>query len=122
MIAAGFGFRRNASVESLRRALALAGGAMQPTCLATVTDKAQSAVLQTLAAELHLPVLAVSPEVLCVQITQTFSQASKKAYGTPSLAEAAALAAAGSGARLLAARRISPDRMASCAIALGDLQ
>ncbi|ENO84722.1 hypothetical protein C666_16775, partial [Thauera linaloolentis 47Lol = DSM 12138] len=42
------------------------------------------------------------------------------ARGCGSVAEAAALAAAGQGARLLAIRHISPDRSATCAIAQGE--
>ena len=41
-----------------------------------------------------------------------------KYYRAGSVAEAAALAAAGPGARLLAPRMISADRMASCALAM----
>jgi cobalt-precorrin 5A hydrolase len=48
---------------------------------------------------------------------ETQSEKSKSMYGTGSLSEAVALIAAGPKARLLAARAISPDTMATCAIA-----
>ncbi|MHA6346914.1 cobalamin biosynthesis protein, partial [Roseivivax sp. CAU 1761] len=40
-------------------------------------------------------------------------------YDTGSVAEAAALAAAGPGARLLGPRAVSPDGCATCALAQG---
>jgi len=43
-------------------------------------------------------------------------------YGARSVAEAAALAAAGPGARLVGTRVISDDRLATAAIAEGDGQ
>lgn len=118
MIVAGFGFRKGASTDSLRAALAACGAA--PDLLATAADKENSAGLRGLAEELGVPVHAVPPALLQTQITQTHSPASYAAHGTGSVAEAAALAAAGPGARLIAARQISPDRMATCAMAEGD--
>lgn len=118
MIVAGFGFRKGASADSLRAAL-VACVAM-PDLLATAAGKADSAALKALAAELGVAVHAVPTEILQMQRTQTHSPASQAAHGIGSVAEAAALAAAGPGARLIAARQISPDRMATCAIAEGD--
>lgn len=63
---------------------------------------------------------AVPADHLAAQPVLTRSAASQATYGTGSVAEAAALAAAGPGARLLSARLISPDRLATCAIAIGD--
>lgn len=118
MIVAGFGFRAGASMSSLRAALALAQDGSPPvTLLATVADKAPT--LAPLADALGLPLTGVSAEALTHPSTPTRSAASLKARGTGSVAEASALAAAGPGARLLGPRQVSPDRMATCAIAQG---
>ncbi|SFH44278.1 cobalt-precorrin 5A hydrolase [Palleronia marisminoris] len=113
MIVAGFGFRRAATVESLADALAATDGT--PDALATAADKAQA--LAPLAKRLGLPVHAVPPDALTAARTQTDSAASRTHRNTGSVAEAAALAAAGPGARLLSPRVVSADRMATCALA-----
>ncbi|SDY31179.1 cobalamin biosynthesis protein [Citreimonas salinaria] len=115
MIVAGFGFRAAATADSLRDALARAG--KDADALATAADKAEAPAFRALADALSLPVTAVPPEALAAQETATHSEASLAAHGTGSVAEAAALAAAGPGARLLAPRAISGDRMATCALA-----
>lgn len=116
MIVAGFGFRRAATADALRAALTAAqNGAPPITHLATAADKV--AALSPLAAALGLPVVSVGAEALASAPTLTISPAAQKARGTGSMAEAAALAAIGPGARLLCPRQISPDRMAACAIA-----
>lgn len=89
------------------------------SALAAPDDKAPA--LATLAELLGLPLIAVSQEALRAAPTQTQSAASLGARATGSVAEAAALAAAGPSARLITSRHISPDRMASCAIAQGTL-
>ena len=117
MIAAGFGFREGARVESLEQALraALADtGGERPEIIATLTAKARHGAMLDLAERLGLPLLAVEPDG---RRTLTASPASLAAYGTGSVAETAALAAAGPGARLLGPRALSSDRMATCAIA-----
>lgn len=116
MIVAGFGFRGAASAESLRDALACCHGPA-PDALATAADKAQAPALRAFAATLGLPVHGIPAEALARQATLTRSGASLGARDTGSVAEAAALAAAGPGARLLAPRAISGDRMATCALA-----
>ncbi|WP_020042788.1 cobalamin biosynthesis protein [Salipiger mucosus] len=120
MIVAGLGFRRAAGPDSLRDALARALGDRAVNALATAEDKAEAAALAALARALGLPLVGVPPEALAVQPTLTRSEASFAARGTGSLAEAAALAAAGPGARLIAPRCLSQDRMASCALAEGE--
>lgn len=120
MIVAGFGFRSSAGLSSLEAALVLARqGLPAVTHLATASDKA--AALAPLAEILGLPVIGIAPEALVSAATITRSCASLKARGTGSVAEASALAAAGAGARLLRPRCLSPDRMATCAIAQGAL-
>lgn len=116
MIVAGFGFRSGVSLSSLREAFALAGQGHPPvTHLATARDKAGALI--PLAEALGLPVAGVAPEALAAAPTVTCSAASLAARHAGSVAEASAMAAAGAGARLLAPRQISSDRMATCAIA-----
>lgn len=116
MIVAGFGYRTGARADSLSAALDLARAGHPPvTALAAPADK--TALLAALAEALGIPLIAVAPPALRATPTPTQSPASLAARGAGSVAEAAALAAAGPGARLIAHRHISPDRMASCAIA-----
>lgn len=119
MIAAGFGFRAGATADSLADALGRAGGTGDVAVLATADDKAASRTFRDFAECLGLPVRGIDAESLAAQQTATRSAASLAARGTGSLAEAAALAAAGPGARLLAGRCISGDGMATCALARG---
>lgn len=116
MIVAGFGYRAGTDAASLRAALDAA--TLEPVdALATLTSKAP--LLAPLARALGLPLISVDPAQLAPMPTLTRSPASLAAYRTGSVAEAVALAAAGSGARLLAARSMSPDRRATCALASG---
>ena len=118
MIVAGFGFRSGASLASLRGAFALAQQDRPAvTHLATAQDKLPA--LAALSEALGLPLMGLPPELLAKVSTVTRSSASQTARNTGSVAEASALAAAGVGARLLTPRHISPDRMATCAIAQG---
>ena len=120
MIAAGFGFRTAATVDSLSDALTRAGGPDQVAMLATAADKAAQPSFCTFAGMLDLPVRPVDAQSLARQATITQSAASLSARGTGSVAEAAALAAAGPGARLLKARVVSGDGLATCALAAGE--
>ncbi|MEM9425471.1 MAG: cobalamin biosynthesis protein [Pseudomonadota bacterium] len=117
MKVAGFGFRKGAGVDSLIAALEAAGGREGVTLVATVVDKADATAFQALAERLALPINAVPGEALPLAAVATQSEKSKAMYGTGSLSEAVALIAAGPNARLLSARAISPDTMATCAIA-----
>ncbi len=120
MIVAGFGFRGAARVESLADAYARACGqaGRGAQAMAAPQDKAGGALAALARAE-GLPVIAVSPNELTAQETITQSQAAQAARGVGSVAEAAALAAAGHGARLIGPRALSADRMATCALAEG---
>ncbi|MES5484183.1 cobalamin biosynthesis protein [Bradyrhizobium sp. INPA03-11B] len=120
MKVAGLGFRRDASVASLREALNAAGGSEGLAAVATVSDKADAAALRALAQELGLPIRGIPAEMLAEIETMTQSEQIAVRFGTGSVAEAAALAAVGRGARLTSARRVSQDRMATAAIAEGD--
>lgn len=116
VIIAGFGFRSGAALPSLRAAFALAEQGQPPvTHLATAQDKL--AALLPLAKALGLPLMGVASDALATVSTPTRSIASLNARHVGSVAEASAMAAAGAGARLLGPRHISPDRMATCAIA-----
>jgi cobalt-precorrin 5A hydrolase len=119
MKVAGLGFRAEAGVASLRAALAAAGGADGVTALATSEAKAGAAVMVAFAAELALPIVGVSAADLAVQVTLTESARVRAKTGAGSLAEAAALAISGSNGGLLGPRAVSPDHMATAAIAVG---
>ena len=117
MIVAGFGFRSETTLAALQDALARAGGAGGVTHLATLAAKAP--VLVQLGQTLGLPVLALPPEALAIQPTLTHSNRVEALHHTGSVAEAAALAAAGPGARLRGPRAVSADQTATAAIAEG---
>lgn len=122
MKVAGIGFRAEATIASLRAALAEAGGSGGVTALATSDAKAGAAVMLAFAAELGVPIIALSPTELASQNTLTNSARVREKTGAGSLAEAAALAATGSDARLSGPRAVSPDHMATAAIATGPFQ
>lgn len=115
MRVAGFGFRAGASLACLRGLLAAVeakGGAAG--ALAAPPDKARDAALRALAAERGLP---LQPVAVAGIETPTHSARIAALHGTGSVAEAAALAAAGPGARITVARIVAPDAMATCAMA-----
>lgn len=128
MTVAGFGFRAGASPESLHEALrlALARSGLHAasgllTLLAVPGDKAGARCIQAVAARLDLPVCPISPEEMASMATLTDSARVRAARGTGCVAEAVALAAAKQFAcgepALLHPRAVSPDRLATCAIA-----
>ncbi len=113
MRVAGLGFRQGASLASLADALDRAGPA---DVLATSAAKAQAPEILALAQARGLPLLGVT---IAGVMTPTQSPRVMALYGTGSLAEAAALAALGPGARIVTPRVTSQDRMATAAIAEG---
>ncbi|PWR18161.1 cobalamin biosynthesis protein [Zavarzinia aquatilis] len=117
MRVAGFGFRSAATLHALLAAIEAAGGIAGVTHLATGADKAGAPVALALSRHLGLPLVPVPRAVLTTQGTATCSLRSVEATGAGSLAEAAALAVAGPGARLLRPRATSPDGMATAALA-----
>ena len=117
MIVAGFGFRSGATLAALQDALHKAGGAEGVTHLATLATKARG--LEALGRSLQLPVLALEAELLRRVPTPTRSYRVEALFGTGSIAEAAALVAAGPGARLRGPRAVSADGTATAAIAEG---
>lgn len=119
MIVAGFGFRAAAQTASLRDAYDAARADRVAGCFSTLTNKAGHAGFQELAEMLGSEMCAVSLGDMQDVITPTQSAASQRAYGVGSVAEAAALAAAGPNAKLLAPRVVSADGLATCALAEG---
>lgn len=120
MKVAGFGFKKDVTPASLREALLAAGGAEGLAAVATVSDKADAEALQQLARECGVPIMAVAADVLAAIDTPTQSKLVAEKFGTGSVAEATALAAAGPRARLIVTRVVSRDRTATVAIAEGD--
>lgn len=107
---AGFGMRAAAGTDSLRSAVALAGEAQALAAL-----PAHAARVRLLADELNLPLIEVA-DIAGID-TPTASPRIAARFGTGSVAEAVALAAAGPGARIVAQRSVSPDGLATAAIA-----
>ncbi|MEM9550870.1 MAG: cobalamin biosynthesis protein [Pseudomonadota bacterium] len=120
MIVAGFGCRSRATADSLASALRATGHGAEVEALASLSDKVKLTAFRALADRLGLPVIALDDARLAQVETATHSTVSLVARGTGSVAEASALVAAGSKARLLAPRVVSGDRLATCAIAIGE--
>jgi cobalt-precorrin 5A hydrolase len=120
MKVAGFGFRCNVTLASLREALAVAGGGDGLAMIATVSEKAEEEALRLLARELDVPIRVVPANILTGIATLTRSERIMEKFGTGSIAEATALASAGRNARLISVRATSQDRTATAAIAEGD--
>ena len=119
MIVAGFGFRIGVTLAALQDALEKAGGPQGVTHLATLAAKADG--LTSLSQALDLPVVALDADSLRGVATLTRSDRVEQMFGTGSVAEAAALAGAGQGARLRGPRAVSADGSATAAIAEGAL-
>ncbi|WP_425071774.1 cobalamin biosynthesis protein [Sagittula sp. S175] len=118
MIVAGFGYRSGASVDSLRDAYRRARLGQDADVLATVDDKLP--LVEDLGADMRRPAVGVAARFMQEQETETVSEVVLQARGVGSVAEAAALAAAGPGARLLSLRVVSEDGKATCAFAFGE--
>lgn len=117
MKVAGFGFQSAATADALLDALQTAGGPAGISLLATAAGKTDAPALRELATELGLSIRAITPEALTAAPVQYHSARVEALYGTGSVAEAAALCAAGAGARLVCPRVVSRDGMATAAIA-----
>ena len=116
----GIGFRAAADLASLQDALqqvldATGGGGID--AVVTEAAKAREKVFREFAQVLGLPGLGITAQDLGQMITTTQSERIQDRFGTGSLAEAAALAAAGPEARLVAQRVVSGDGMATAALA-----
>ena len=115
MIVAGLGFRKGISVESLTATLALVG---RCDALATAEGKESEPGLLALSQKFGLRIIAVPRDLLVRQDIRGWNRG-LSLYGTGSVAEASALAAAGPQAQLLVPRQKGPDRMAVVAVAEG---
>lgn len=115
VIVAGIGFNSRATAQSLANALAqLAGHGWRVDALASIAAKTETALLQGFAAQLRLPLLTVQVADIA---TPSHSPRVQSLFGTGSLAEAAALVAAGPNARLLSPRTPSVCGCATIAVA-----
>lgn len=117
MRVAGFGIRASASLSSVQGAFDLAGHDVH-SC-AIVEDKADHPALCRFAHQRGLLLRPIPLADIPGQPAQTLSPRQPARYGTRSVAEAAALAAAGPGAWLIVTRITSPDGKATVAIAEG---
>ncbi|MDN7133979.1 cobalamin biosynthesis protein [Halomonas sp. MC140] len=113
---AGFGFRREATLASLEQALEQLCQQYGDIDRLAVTH-AMRPLVESLGRQHCLEVIVVADDDLASMATLTRSAYSQQAKGTGSVAEAVALLAAGSGARLLGPRIISADRKATAAVA-----
>ena len=125
MIVAGIGSRKGvsasevvAAVEAALKEHGLERSAL--SMLATAKMKQDEAGIVAASGTMNLPLVLVDEDVMAEMSpgTITKSDASWCAAGTPSVSEAAALAAAGEGARL-AGPRIAIGRV-TCAVAFGE--
>ena len=123
MIVIGIGSRKGVSEEQVLNAIlaALAEHDIDLSSLdvvATATLKRQEAAIFSAARQLGLSVIVIEDNALARAGTRTSSRSelSLKLSGVPSVSEAAALAAAGDGARLLGPRLLLDS--VACAIAV----
>lgn len=117
MKVAGLGYSSEATLDSLSQALEALVERFGPVD-ALAAAESKRALVQRLGQARGLSVIVVADEALARAETLTHSARSHQAFGTGSVAEAAALLAAGPGARLLAPRLISNDRKATAALAV----
>jgi cobalt-precorrin 5A hydrolase len=122
MIVAGIGCKRGAPAPDIEAAIhaALERAGLAPDalgCIATIARKDGETGLETAAAKFGLTVVVVPEAALQAagERTVTRSERVVALTGTPSVAEAAALAAAGPAARLIGPRLIFGT--ATCALA-----
>ena len=109
-LAVGVGAAGSATVDDVlalvRSALAEVPGG-RPAVMATVRGRAGHQGIAGAARALDVPLLAFPAEELAAVAVPTPSEAVRAAAGTPSVAEAAALAAAGPGGRIAVSKRKS---------------
>ena len=116
MIAIGVGCRRGCPAEDIVALIerACAQVAAAPGVLATSEIKCHEAGIREAAARLRLSLAFVAEGAIAAAQGRCATQSAR---GIPSVAEAAALVAAGPGSRLLLARIATP--LATCALAAG---
>jgi cobalt-precorrin 5A hydrolase len=122
----GLGFRDEASAQSIADVLAdVAAHAALPgvaSVIAVLEDKAAHPGLVAAARATHLQIETVAADAMRQADARvaTRSERVEKHRGVGSVCEAAALAAAGPGARLVVTRVMSADRHATAAAAIED--
>jgi cobalt-precorrin 5A hydrolase len=120
----GLGFRDEAGAQSIGEVLAAAAAhAAMPgraSVIAVPEDKVAHPGLRLAAQTAHLPIEAVASDALRAADTHVATRSAQvtKHRGVGSVCEAAALAAAGPGARLVVSRIVSADRHATAAAAI----
>ncbi|MBZ9936268.1 cobalamin biosynthesis protein [Mesorhizobium sp. BR1-1-16] len=122
MIVAGIGCRKGAPQEDILAAIAHALEAATLTpgqldLIATAAEKGGEDGIAAAAAAFGCPLVLVPARELQIAGEKAITRSERVValFAVPSVAEAAALAAAGDGARLIAPRRVAG--MATCAIA-----
>jgi len=124
LIAIGVGCRKSCAradiVALVQGALAACAMPSVEQRLFTIADKQGDSELAAAAALLELDLVFLSRDALAATAPRllTHSPAARRRFGLPSIAEAAALAGAGAGGRLLGPRRIGKG--ATCALAVSD--
>ena len=120
----GLGFREQASAQSIGEVLmdVVAKAAMPDAAveLAVVEDKAAHPGLLAAVRATPFPIETVTAEALRAVDSRVTTRSERvfKQRGVGSVCEAAALAAAGAGARLVVTRHVSTDRTATAAAAI----
>jgi cobalt-precorrin 5A hydrolase len=117
MIVAGIGCSAGATGAEIGALVALVAQGRGLDALACLEMRAGQ--LRAVAQELGLPLLLLAGPALRGVATPSHSARIMADYGTGSVAEACALLAAGTGARIITARQISDARQATCALAEG---
>jgi cobalt-precorrin 5A hydrolase len=122
----GLGFRDQATAQSISNVLAdvIAKAAMPDVAsiLAVVEDKATHPGLTVAARATNLPIKTVATEALRAADARVTTRSERvfRQRGVGSVCEAAALAVAGTNARLVVTRQVSADRNATAAVALSE--
>jgi cobalt-precorrin 5A hydrolase len=120
----GLGFRDRATAQSIGEVLAeVVARAAYPgvaTALAVMEDKAAHPGLLAAVQGKHFPIETVAAESLRAVDSRVATRSERvlKQRGVGSVCEAAALAAAGTGAHLVVTRQVSTDRNATAAAAI----
>lgn len=118
---AGIGCRKGAAAEEIEAAVAVAvAGRVELAALATAETKRSEVGLVSAALHLGLSLIYVAPERLAEASARAITHSARveAMLGLPSLAETAALAAAGPGSRLLGPRVAIGN--VTCAIAVSE--
>jgi cobalt-precorrin 5A hydrolase len=127
MIALGIGCRRNAPAEDIGAVIAMALDATSLpaaaiSVIATAYEKANEPGLVEAASRLGRPLLGIAARELAAMsdLAVTRSERVQSLKGVPSVAETAALAAVGRGARLILPR--VANATATCALASDETE